>query len=83
MLFVVVVKSQIQVLILNKILLLIGYLEGFTLDSISHDTPLLVSALAVATSAVIIECMTRYRYRFFLGFLQQIEKSVPIAFDIH
>jgi putative transposase len=43
----------------------------------------LFAALDVATGAVITQCKPRHRHQEFLGFLRQIEKSVPEDLDVH
>ena len=46
-------------------------------------TTTLCAALDVATGEVITQCKPRHRHQEFLGFLRQIETSVPEALDIH
>jgi len=46
-------------------------------------TTTLFAALDVATGEVITQCKPRHRHQEFLGFLRQIEKSVPGDLDIH
>ena len=61
----------------------LGYVEGVTHDCIRHGTTTLFAALNVATGEVITQCKPRYRHQGFLGFLRQIETSVPEDLDIH
>jgi putative transposase len=44
---------------------------------------LLFAALDVATGEVITQCKPCHRHQEFLGFLRQIEKSVPEGLDVH
>jgi putative transposase len=55
----------------------LGYVEGVTHDYIRHGTTTLFAALDVATGEVLTQCKPRHRHQEFLGFLRQIEKSVP------
>ena len=52
-------------------------------DYIRHGTTTLFAALDVATGEVTTQCKPRHRHQEFLGFLRQIEKSVPTDLDIH
>jgi hypothetical protein len=54
-----------------------------THDYIRHGTTTLFAALDVATGEVLTQCMPRHRHQEFLGFLRQIEKSVPEDLDVH
>ena len=78
-------KTQIQALDQTQPLLPmgLGYVEGVTHDYIRHGTTTLFAALDVATGEVITQCKPRHRHQEFLGFLRQIEKSVPGDLDIH
>ncbi len=78
-------KTQIQALDRTQPLLPmgLGYVEGVTHDYIRHGTTTLFAALDVATGEVITQCKPRHRHQEFLGFLRQIEKSVPEQLDIH
>jgi putative transposase len=78
-------KTQIQALDRTQPLLPmgLGYVEGVTHDYIRHGTTTLFAALDVATGEVITQCKPRHRHQEFLGFLRQIEKSVPTDLDIH
>jgi putative transposase len=78
-------KTQIQALDRTQPLLPmgLGYVEGVTHDYIRHGTTTLFAALDVATGEVITRCKPRHRHQDFLGFLRQIEKSVPGDLDIH
>jgi putative transposase len=78
-------KTQIQALDRTQPLLPmgLGYVEGVTHDYIRHGTTTLFAALDVATGEVITQCKPRHRHQEFLGFLRQIEASVPKDLDIH
>jgi putative transposase len=78
-------KTQIQALDRTQPLLPmgLGYVEGVTYDYIRHGTTTLFAALDVATGEVITQCKPRHRHQEFLGFLRQIERSVPEALDVH
>ena len=78
-------KTQIQALDRTQPLLPmgLGYVEGVTHDYIRHGTTTLFAALDVATGEVITQCKPRHRHQEFLGFLRQIETSVPKDLDIH
>jgi putative transposase len=78
-------KTQIQALDRTQPLLPmgLGYVEGVTHDYIRHGTTTLFAALDVATGEVMTQCKPRHRHQEFLGFLRQIEKSVPQDLDVH
>jgi putative transposase len=78
-------KTQIQALERTQPLLPmgLGYVEGVSHDYIRHGTTTLFAALDVATGEVITQCKPRHRHQEFLGFLRQIEKSVPVDLDVH
>ena len=78
-------QTQIQGLESNYPLLPkgLGYVKGVTHDYIRHDTTTRIAALDVATGEVITQCKPRHRHQEFLGFLRQIEKSVPGDLDMH
>ena len=78
-------KTQIQALDRTQPLLPmgLGYVEGVTHDYIRHGTTTLFAALDVATGEVITQCRPRHRHQEFLGFLRQIETSVPEDLDVH
>jgi putative transposase len=59
----------------------LGYVEAMTDDYIRHGTTTLFAALDVATGEVIAQGKPRHRHQEFLGFLRQIEKSVPEELD--
>ena len=61
----------------------LGYVEGVTHDYIRHGTTTLFAALDVVTGEVITQCKPRHRHQEFLGFLLQIEKSVPEDLDLY
>ena len=77
-------KTQIQALDRTQPLLPmgLGYVEGVTHDTIRQGTTTLFAALDVATGEVITQCKPRHRHQEFLGFLRQIEMSVPEDLDI-
>ena len=78
-------KTQIQALERTQPLLPMGldYVEGVTHDYVRHGTTTLFAALDVATGEVITQCRPRHRHQEFLGFLRQIETSVPEDLDVH
>ena len=78
-------KTQIQALERTQPLLPmgLGYGEGVTHDDIRHGTTTLFAALDVATGEMITQCRPRHRHQELLGFLRQIERSVPENLDIH
>jgi hypothetical protein len=78
-------KTQIQALDRTQPMLAIGlgYVEGVTHDTIRHGTTILSAALNEATGEVITQCKPRHRHQEFLGFLREIEKSVPPGLDLH
>ena len=78
-------KTQIQALDRTQPLLPMGLgcVEGVTHDYIRHGTTTLFAALDVATGEVLTQCRPRHRHQEFLGFLRQIEKSVPEDLDVH
>jgi putative transposase len=61
----------------------LGYVEGAIHDYIRHGTTTLFAALDVATGEVMTQCMPRHRHQEFLGFLRQIEQSVPAELNVH
>jgi transposase len=63
--------------------MVLGYVEGVTHNYIRHGTTTLFAALDVATGEVLTQCRPRHRHQEFLGFLRQIEKSVPEDLDVH
>lgn len=80
-------KTQIQALHQTQPLLPMGLgcVEGVTHahDTIRHGTTTLFAALDVATGEVITQCKPRHRHQELLGFLRQIEQSVPAELDVH
>lgn len=58
-----------------------GYVEGGTHDYVRHGTNTLFASLDVTTGEVISQCKPRHRQQGFLGFLRQIENSVPGDLD--
>ena len=78
-------KTQIQALDRTQPLLPmgLGYVEGVTHDYIRHGTTTLFAALDVANGEVITQCRPRHRHQEFLGFLRQIDTSVPEDLDVH
>jgi putative transposase len=61
----------------------LAYVEGVTHDYIRHGTTTLFAALDVTTGEVITQCQPQHRHQEFLGFLRQIETSVPEDLDVH
>jgi putative transposase len=78
-------KSQIQALDRSQPMLPLGlgYVEGITHDYVRHGTTTLFAALDIASGQVISRCRPRHRHQEFLGFLKQIEQSVPTGLDVH
>jgi putative transposase len=79
-------KTQVQALDRTQPMLPmgLGYVEGVTHDCIRHGTTTLFAALNIATEEVITQCRPRHRHQEFLGFLREIEKSVPPPeLDLH
>jgi putative transposase len=78
-------KTQIQALERTQPLLLmgLGYVEGATHDYIRHGTSTKPAGLDVARGEVLAQCRPRHRQQEFLGFMRQIEKSVPKDLDAH
>ena len=78
-------KSQIQALDRSQPLLPMrpGQVERRTHDYTRHGTLSLFAALDTATGKVIGRCYPRHRGREFLGFLREIERSVPDALAVH
>ena len=78
-------KSQVQALdrTQRSLPLGLGYVEGFTHDSMRHGTTTLFAALAVATGKVLARCAQRHRHQEFLTFLRLLDKEVPPALDVH
>lgn len=58
-----------------------SYVEGGTHDYVRHGTSTLFASLDVTTGEVISQCKPRHRQQGFLGFLRQIENSVPGDLD--
>ncbi len=61
----------------------LGYVEGVTHDDIRQGITTLFAALDMATGEVLPQCGPRHRHQEFLGFLRQIETSVPEDLDVH
>ncbi len=78
-------KTQIQALDRTQPLLPMGLddAEGVTHDDIRHGTTTLFAALDVTRGEVLTQCRLRHRDQEFLGFLRQIENSVPQDLDVH
>jgi putative transposase len=78
-------KTPIQALDRSQPLLPIGLgcVEGVSHDLIRHGTTTLLFGALRATGEVITTCKPRPRHKEFLGFLRQIEKSVPDDLDVH
>jgi putative transposase len=78
-------KSQIQALDRTQPLLPLGlgYVEGIAHDYVRHGTTTLFAALDVASGRVLTRCQPRHRHQEFLGFLKQIEASVPSGLQVH
>jgi transposase len=78
-------KSQVQALDRTRPVLPLrpGVPERQTHDYIRHGTTSLFAALEVATGKVIGRCQRRPRSQEFLKFLQQVDRQLPPAQDIH
>src|SRR5450759_1937436 len=78
-------KSQIQALERTQPMLPmgLGYVEGVTHDYRRHGTTTLFAALDTAKGKVLTQCRPRHRHQEYLGFLREIEKSVPETLDVH
>jgi transposase len=78
-------KSQIQALDRSQPMLPLrpGQIERRTHDYTRHGTTSLFAALDIATGAVIGKCYPRHRATEFRRFLDEIEKAVPDALDVH
>lgn len=78
-------KSQCQALERSQPLLPLrpGQPERATHDYYRHGTTSLFAALDIATGKVIGRCHSRHRQQEFLRFLDQIDRSVPAARDVH
>jgi len=78
-------KSQIQALERTQPMLPmgLGYVEGVTHDYRRHGTTTLFAALDTAQGKVITQCRPRHRHQEYLGFLREIDKSVPKTLDVH
>jgi transposase len=57
--------------------------ERRTHDYDRHGTTSLFAALDVASGKVIARCQKRHRHQEFLRFLDQIERAVPAALEVH
>jgi transposase len=78
-------KSQVQALERTQPLLPmgLGYIEGVTHDYYRHGTTTLFAALDVLDGKVITQCTPRHRHQEFLGFLKQLDASVPPHLEVH
>lgn len=78
-------KSQIQALDRSQPMLPLrpGQIERRTHDYTRHGTTSLFAALDIATGAVIGKCYPRHRATEFRRFLDEIEKAVPDALEVH
>jgi putative transposase len=78
-------KSQIQALDRTQPMLPmgLGYVEGVTHNYERHGTTTLFAALDIATGDVITACKPRHRHQEYLGFLKQIDTTVPAELDVH
>jgi putative transposase len=78
-------KSQIQALDRTQPMLPLGlgYVEGVTHGYVRHGTTTLFAALDVASGRVLAKCKQRHRHQEYLGFLRDIDASVPKKLDVH
>src|SRR5690242_18440001 len=78
-------KSKIQALERTQPVLPmgLGHADGLTHDNKRHGTTTLFAALDIANGQVITQCKARHRHQEFLGFLKQIDASVPSGLDVH
>ena len=61
----------------------LGYVQGYTHDSVRHGTVTLFGPLDVATGQVIAQCKKRHRHQDLLPFLRRIDREAPTDLDIH
>lgn len=78
-------KSQIQALDRTQPLLPMkpGQVERHTHDYVRHGTVSLFAALDAKTGEIFGRCEARHRSQEFRKFLDQIDRSVPAALDVH
>lgn len=78
-------KSQVQALDRSQPVLPMhpGQAERRTHDYYRHGTTSLFAALDIATGKVIGRCQKQHRQQEFLRFLDQIERTVPAALEVH
>ena len=78
-------KSQVQALDRTQPLLPMrpGQAERRTHDYTRHGTTSLFAALDVKAGTIMGKCMRRHRASEFRRFLDQVERNVPVDFDVH
>lgn len=78
-------KSQVQALDRTQPLLPMrpGQAERRTHDYTRHGTTSLFAALDVKAGTVVGKCMPRHRTQEFRKFLDEVERNVPAALDVH
>lgn len=78
-------KSQIQALDRTRPILPLrpGLPERQTHDYKRHGTTTLFAAFTILTGKVIGSCLPRHRGKEFVKFLNQLEKDVPVDFEVH
>ena len=78
-------KSQVQALDRTQPLLPMrpGQAERRTHDYKRHGTTSLFAALDVKAGTIVGKCMTRHRAQEFRKFLDEVERNVPAALDVH
>lgn len=78
-------KSQVQALDRTRPVLPLrpGLAERQTHDYIRHGTTSLFAALEVATGQVIGKCQRRHRAQEFLKFLDEVDRQLPSAPEVH
>ena len=78
-------KSQVQALDRTQPLLPMrpGQAERRTHDYKRHGTTSLFAALDVKAGTIVGKCMPRHRTSEFRKFLDEVERNVPVALDVH
>jgi transposase len=78
-------KSQVQALERTQPVLPmgLGYIEGVTHDYFRHGTTTLFAALNVLDGSVISQCRPRHRHQEFIGFLNHLDRQVPVELAMH
>jgi len=61
----------------------LGYVEGVTTITDAHGTTTLFAALDTAKGKALTQCRPRPRHQEYLGFLREIERTLPETLDVH